>query len=158
MKKLMVLCGIFSLVFGVAGAVSATTITYDYLHAGDDTLTTRYAWATVETFDDDSLPWTWDGSGEVVSGEKSGKYAAPFNSSIMSVADTTDYLTVPNPERSGSYRAYLEGTYNYFGIFWGSVDDYNSLKFYEGDDEVASFTGADITNPANGNQEASSTN
>ena len=51
-------------------------------------------------------------------------------------------------------------TYDYFGLFWGSVDTYNSLQFYYDSTLVATYTGADITKPnaANGNQVAPNTN
>ena len=34
---------------------------------------------------------------------------------------------------------------NTFGLYWGSVDSYNSIKFYDGTTLVASYTGADIS-------------
>ncbi|MCJ7541251.1 MAG: PEP-CTERM sorting domain-containing protein [Desulfobacterales bacterium] len=162
MKKLLILCSVFLLVFGVAGAVSAVTITYDYSHMWDDTLTTPYSWATVETFDP-SASWTWTGDGMILSGSSSGQYAAPYNSSIMSAEDQFNYVTVPDPAvgSTGSYKATdLGGVYNYFGIFWGSVDTYNTLTFYLGSVEGLSFTGSDAIQPsdANGNQTAPSTN
>ena len=33
---------------------------------------------------------------------------------------------------------------NAFGLYWGSVDSYNTIKFYDGTTLVASYTGADI--------------
>jgi hypothetical protein len=33
---------------------------------------------------------------------------------------------------------------NYFGLYWGSVDAYNVLDFYDGSTLVESFTGADL--------------
>ncbi len=33
---------------------------------------------------------------------------------------------------------------NYFGLYWGSVDSYNDLSFYDGSKLVDSFTGADL--------------
>jgi len=162
MKKLMVLCSVFLFVLGIAGVGSAVTITYDNSYSADDTLTTPYDWATVETFDG-SLLWTWTGSGRIVSGALSGRYAAPYNEDIMGVPDQTKYVTVPDPDSggSGSYITNLGGgTYNYFGIFWGSVDSYNTLSFLNNGSEVASYDGTSITKPnlANGNQSAPSTN
>ena len=162
MKKLMVLCSVFLFAFGIAGVVSAVTITYDYSHSSDDTLTTPYDWATVETFDDSSLLWTWSGSGAIVNGAVINRFAAPYNDSIMSTADKTNYVTVPDPDSagSGSYTTDLGGTYNYFGIFWGSVDTYNTLSFLNNGSLVATYDGFSITTPndANGNQSAPSTN
>jgi len=160
MRRFLVFASVFLLVFGITGFANATVINYNYYHAADDTLTSPYSGVTVETFDSSGTPsWTWTGSGEIVQGEVGGKYAAPHNSDIMSDDDATWYITVPDPDgaSSGSYTATgLGGTYNYFGLFWGSVDTYNTLKFFLGTTEVDSYTGSDITNPnpANGNQQA----
>ena len=42
---------------------------------------------------------------------------------------------------------------NAFGLYWGSLDSYNTITFYDGATLVASYTGADIS-PLfpNGNQ------
>lgn len=162
MKKFLILSSVFLFLFGIVGSVSAVNISYEYSLSADGTLTTPYNWAVVETFDH-TLLWSWGGSGQIVQGALSGKYAAPYNSSIMPVADQTWYVTVPDPDggNTGSYTATgLGGNYNYFGIFWGSVDTYNTLSFYKGGSLVASYTGTDITTPnaANGNQSAPSTN
>ena len=155
--KRMMLIFLCAVIVGITGTVGAVSINYDYLLSADDTLTTPYSWATVETFDGDLL-WTWSGSGEVVSGALSGKYAAPYNNVLMLAADQTNYVTVPDPDggSSGAYAADLGGTYNYFGIFWGSVDTYNTLSFFNGGSQVASYNGSAITTPnvANGNQSA----
>jgi fibronectin-binding autotransporter adhesin len=39
-----------------------------------------------------------------------------------------------------------------FGLYWGSVDTYNSLAFYDGNVLVATISGADVAPPmaANG--------
>jgi len=52
----------------------------------------------------------------------------------------------------------LNSAYTYFGLFWGSIDSYNTLSFYNNNALVASFTGPDLTNPANGDQKAPATN
>ena len=48
----------------------------------------------------------------------------------------------------------------FLGLWWGSVDTYNTLSFYNGGNLVASFDGTAITTPnaANGNQTAPDTN
>jgi hypothetical protein len=35
----------------------------------------------------------------------------------------------------------------YFGLLWGTVDDFNTITFYDGADVVASFTGTDLLDP-----------
>jgi hypothetical protein len=162
MKKLLILSSVLLFIFGIVGSVGAVTISYENSIGGDGTLTTPYSWATVNTFDS-PLSWSWAGSGQIVQGSLSGKYAAPYNNALMAAPDTTKYVTVPDPDggSSGSYTATgLGGTYNYFGIFWGSVDTYNTLSFYNAGVAVATFAGTSITSPnaANGNQTAPSTN
>lgn len=146
MKKMMLL--IVACLFIVSNAFG-TTITYESKAGVGGTLTSIYDWAIVETFDGPSL-WNWAGSGKVVQGSLSGKYAAP------GLSDTTKYVSVPDPEgaSSGYYTAYLGNTYNYLGMFWGSVDSYNKLSFYNNNNLVASYTGSQVTMPnsANGNQ------
>lgn len=39
------------------------------------------------------------------------------------------------------------GPATYFGLLWGTVDDYNSITFYDGATVVGSFTGSDLLNP-----------
>jgi hypothetical protein len=36
----------------------------------------------------------------------------------------------------------------YFGLYWGSIDTYNTISFWDGSTEVASFTGADVAHAA----------
>ena len=63
--------------------------------------------------------------------------AAPYQATPVG----EDWLTVANPLASGSATFDLGTSYNYFGMFWGSVDSYNTITFYDGATEVASFTG-----------------
>lgn len=66
---------------------------------------------------------------------------------------TGKYISVPNPTRNGSATFELDASYDYFGMYWGSVDNYNSIAFYSGADLVQSFSGSDISPLiANGNQ------
>lgn len=104
-----------------------------------------------------SLPWTWTGDATIVNGSISGKYAAPYG---VGAVDASNYISVPNPVSNGSVMVQLGHLYNYFGLWWGSVDGYNTLSFYNGNTLVASITGQDATraSAANGNQSAPSTN
>ncbi|MFH2091216.1 MAG: PEP-CTERM sorting domain-containing protein [Pseudomonadota bacterium] len=160
MKKL------FLILYSIIGIQSVSNaLTIDYLHAvsSDGTLTSSFIGAVVETFD--SPTWEWEGSGQVVLGSLPGKYAAPYNSQYMSDKDLTHYMSVPDPDgaSTGAYATSFKETYTYFGLFWGSIDGYNSLSFYNGLDLVHSFNGKDITKPGEfgvnyGNQSAPSTN
>jgi len=71
----------------------------------------------------------------VVSGSSSGVYAAPFN-------DTTKYSTVSG---GASTTFNLGSVANYFGLYWGSIDGYNTISFYLGNAIVASYTGTPVT-------------
>jgi hypothetical protein len=73
-----------------------------------------------------------------------GLYATPFG-------DTTDYMAVLG---GGSEEIAYSSLKNRFGLYWGSVDTYNSLAFYNGGALVATITGADVAPPmkANGGQ------
>lgn len=86
------------------------------------------------------------GDYKIVSGSLPGLYTQPFGGN-------SPYLSVPNPS-TGTHTAVfgLGTTANYFGLFWGSIDDYNSISFYRDNIELASFSGADIAGKqANGN-------
>ncbi len=75
----------------------------------------------------------------IVSGSSSGLYAAPPNSGPNT--NTSDYLTVPSGQSSGSVDIALGGDYNYYGFYWGSIDAYNTVSFLNGGSEVFSYTG-----------------
>jgi hypothetical protein len=106
-------------------------------------------------------------SAQAVQGSASGTYAAPYLSGNNGFnfggqpdgADTTTYLS------SGSTGAFsgagatlaFPGLERYMGLLWGSVDKYNTLTFFNGAAEIATFTGADVSTLANGDQGASGT-
>ena len=60
----------------------------------------------------------------------------------------------------GTVTATPGGSYNYFGLYWGSMDDYNTLTFYSGSNAILSITGADVITALNllGNQTAAGSN
>jgi hypothetical protein len=148
-------------VFGIVGSAAAYSISYEYAAVPNSQFTTPYAWATVETFESyPSLLWTWIPTdeftvraGALVSGE-----------SAPPAGDTTQYVSIPeinDNDNTGSVTVTgLGGTYDYFGLFWGSVDTYNTLSFYKEGVLTDTVTGtqAIYANPANGNQTAPSTN
>ena len=75
------------------------------------------------------------------------------NQSAPPAGVNSNYLSVPNPIQSGTAEFGLGGNYDYFGLFWGSVDSYNTLSFWSAGTQVVSFTGSQITPLlANGNQ------
>lgn len=75
------------------------------------------------------------------SGTQSGVAATPFG-------DATQYYSTG----LGTTTITFDETATYLGLLWGSVDGYNSIAFYDGDTLIGTIKGADIRNPANGDQ------
>jgi hypothetical protein len=120
-----------------AGAGSAHAAIIDtYFTPG---MTTTVADATVFTFDDHVKPAAYySGAGAVLDASVDGKAAAP-------AGDSTPFLSVAYPNSSGSETFYSGGaTFNYFGLYWGSMDAYNTLSFLRGGTVIASLTGAEV--------------
>jgi len=108
-------------------------------------------------FVDLDLGATFTGSGNagVVNGS-SAVTAAPFVGPFPGHADTTNYLSIG---ANGTETITFAAEQNVFGLYWGSVDSYNTIAFYDGAELVASYTGADVS-PLfpNGNQGSFSSN
>jgi hypothetical protein len=86
------------------------------------------------------------GAFQIVLGSVSGRYAQPAGTN-------TPYLSVPNPVAYGSAMFTLGSIANYFGLYWGSIDSYNSIAFWYGGSVIASYSGTDLVGAfANGNQ------
>ena len=159
MKRFLNLFSLCILLLGLSGVANATSINYISAVAGDgNSYTSPYSGVTVYTFDGAPV-LNWSGNGAVVSGS-TGINAAPFG---VSAQNATNYLAVPTTGGTGSITAILPNAVNnYFGLWWGSVDSYNTLAFYNGTSTtpVESFTGSAAINPsaANGNQTAPSEN
>jgi len=144
MSKIVRGIAVFVVTWGAA--ISAQAIPVVSLSAGNQT-TTSVAGATTIDFDSGCGYATCSGDFKIVSGSAANLYAQPFGID-------SPYLSVPNPSDTIHTAVFgLGTTANYFGLFWGSIDDYNSISFYRDNLEIASFSGADIVgNRANGNQ------
>jgi len=118
---------------------------------------------TTVNFDSGSAPTTgyatYSGAGgstpTVLSGSVASDHTAPSG-------DTTPYLTVA-PAGSGAQGAdspvtiTLSSLANYFGAYWGSIDAYNTISFYNTNTNTleGSFTGASVPGVTdNGSQSA----
>lgn len=137
-----------ALALSLGGVANAAVITN--LSAVGET-TTSIIGTTVIDFNAGMGYASASGDYQVVSGSVSGKYAQPAGTS-------SPYLSVPNPVSHGSALFGLGVAANYFGLYWGSVDTYNNISFYLDSALVASFGGAQIAPPANGDQASSTTN
>lgn len=62
------------------------------------------------------------------------------------------YLSVPNPSSSGTATLTFANEMNYLGLFWGSVDSYNIITFWNNGTEVDKVDGLDIYSLAIGDQ------
>jgi PEP-CTERM motif len=111
--------------------------------------TTTVAGATVFDFDS-GLSSSYTGGQRFVN-SVSGISAAP-------AGDNTPYYSVAHS--TGTFAASVGDSYNYFGLYWGSIDDYNTLSFYSGDTLLASITGSDVISAGSalGDQSATGSN
>ncbi len=102
-------------------------------------MTTQVANATTYDFDSGAKPAGYSGAGWILPSSVPGMSAAP-------AGDNTPFLSVAFPLSSGTetYSAAPGSLYNYFGLYWGSIDDYNSLRFFNGDTLLATVTGGDV--------------
>jgi hypothetical protein len=85
---------------------------------------------------------------QFVTGSLSGQYAAPFG-------DTSQYVTIgTNPSPGSASLVMPVGTFNYIGLYWGSIDNYNSITIHDtsGIDTVINATNFPILKPANGDR------
>ncbi len=78
------------------------------------------------------------GRAGVVNGSAGGVTAAPYVGPSHGGQDTTNYLSIGG---GGSETITFNSEKNSFGLYWGSLDSYNTIKFYDGNTLVASYTG-----------------
>jgi Ca2+-binding RTX toxin-like protein len=101
-------------------------------------LTTSRTAETVVTFDIGftSLPSYTGGS--IRQGDQVGLWLAPSN-------NTSNYLSVDPFSGTPSVISAPNGTlWKYFGLYWGSIDDYNSIEFWKDNTRIAYYSGSDI--------------
>ena len=67
--------------------------------------------------------------------------AAPFVGPLPGARDTTNYLSIGG---NATETITFASQKNAFGLYWGSLDTHNTIKFYDGTTLVASYTGSDI--------------
>lgn len=143
MNKFVKLAGAGVLALGAAAAQAIPVVTLS--DAG--LTTTSVAGATTIDFNSGCGYASCAGDYEVVSGSLASVYAAP-------AGVNSPFLTVPYDNANGSATFALGTTSDYFGLYWGSIDAYNSIRFFLNGNQIASFSGTQIVgaNYANGNQ------
>ena len=98
------------------------------------------------SFDNGAGTISYTGTSGVYDGFVTGVTAAPF---IGSSPTTGNYLAA---QPNGAVTINYAQSQHYFGMAWGSVDTYNTLTFYNGNQIVEQVPGKAITNAANGSQ------
>lgn len=90
-----------------------------------------------------------EGHAGVVHGA-SATSAPPFEGPLPGHSDASNYLSIG---AHASETITFDTPKNSFGLYWGSVDSYNTISFYDDDKLVASYSGSDVAPLlANGNQ------
>jgi hypothetical protein len=126
-----------------AGAISYSWSPFDAAIAPGEVM--------VQTFDAPiaaGYTMTWSNAGIYQGPLVSGIAAPPQN-------DTTKYLSVYT---GGLATLTAPGTIKSLSFYWGSMDEYNKITFKSAGGFSKSFDGDDLNSPANGNQQAASTN
>lgn len=131
---------------GMAAASSANAAVALWTTSGP---TTTYGTATT-IIDFDSTNGSFSGDFGIFNGLQPNVAAPPFN-------DSTKYGSVGSSVGSpaGVATLTLSSAVTYLGLYWGSIDSYNTISFYDANHNlVGSKNGIDVLNPANGNQGA----
>ncbi|WP_316232400.1 VCBS domain-containing protein [Bradyrhizobium sp. SZCCHNR1051] len=96
--------------------------------------------------------FTASGNAGIVHGS-SPVSAAPY---MVDGVDKTNYLSIGSHAQE---TITFDSVKNSFGLYWGSVDSYNSISFYNGNKLVASYSGSDVAPLlANGGQTSLASN
>ena len=76
--------------------------------------------------------------------------------------DTTNYLAVSYPDEAGAVQLFFSTPGYYFGIYWGSLDSWNTVAFLSNHVQIAAFSGSDIATltglAADGDQQSLASN
>ncbi|WP_084800919.1 PEP-CTERM sorting domain-containing protein [Bradyrhizobium sp. Tv2a-2] len=93
------------------------------------------------------------GTGPLVASSGSVNYTSGTSSlAAAPFGDSTGYASIGSTTTPQTATLSLGAGVDYFGFYWGSVDTYNTVTFYDNGKVIGSFTGADVLNPANGFQ------
>lgn len=169
MKKL--LASITGLMFslGLSAAAGAYTITYNHdLAVNGNDFISPYVNVPVpsptlinlqtQNFEGTTIAGL-TGNFALVTGLTEGYNAPPFG---LSLKDQTQYLTVPKDVNTAPVSATMSfgQSYDYLGLWWGSIDSYNTLSFISNNSIVKQFKGSELPTPSvsNGAQTSNMSN
>jgi hypothetical protein len=127
-------------------AMAGLSWNYNYADGDGTSLTSPYSWATVDKFSGTRPGWTYTGNYAIYTGDVSGKASAPW-SVLDGVKDNTPYLAVPKTNQIAPYSVTVDfggAAYNYLGLHWGSMDNYNQIEFLSGGSVVETINGNQV--------------
>ncbi len=105
---------------------------------------------------------TYSATNGIVQGNLSGEYASPFNNASKFLTISPKGDKVANRDVAGNTGAVtinFASALDYFGFYWGSIDTYNFVDVYSGNNLLKTFNGANVPGaPANGAQSGSANN
>jgi PEP-CTERM motif len=129
-----------ALAFGLALAASVAQAGVIHYVLDPGVYTTQIAGATTVDFNDDTCGQytSCTGNGALVTGNAAGRYASP-----LGISDS--YLSAAYYSPIGSVTLTTPGSYDYFGLYWGSLDSYNSIHFYNDETLIGSYQGAEVS-------------
>ncbi len=122
---------------------------------------------SVETFDLGGGAGCGPTLGETISGDFSISNTSVNGVRAAPAGDSTCYFAVPSAVSSGQASVDFTPTFNtgtervsYLGLYWGSIDLFNAIDFYDGSDLLQTITGADVLDALtlSGNQSAPGSN
>lgn len=141
MKLVKIFAGAL-LALGVSAIQAAPIVSLGELSV----LHTTVSGATEYTFADFECPYASCSGDFAILSDSTGQAARPFGAE-------SNWLTVPYNNLPGSVAFGLGFSADYFGLYWGSIDAYNSIAFYNDENLVGSFSGSELVGAfANGNQ------
>jgi PEP-CTERM motif len=173
MKKLLVSLGAIVAVAALNGAAHAVTITSTTsggIFGNSNPLTD----ATFESISPVNIPSVFPGvtapapftdgninfSGTGIIVNNLG--ATTSNFSASPAGDTTNYLSlIANGTETLTFGSLGTDVRTSFGLYWGSIDAYNSITFFTTNNGPVTYTGSDLPSPplgSNGDQASSLTN
>lgn len=127
-----------TLALGLASASLglSTTITIGGTLSGNSGETTSIANTSLTNFDSWTLPsnYTLTGTAGIVSGNSNGQYASPTGDSTPYLSTGTGAVTID----------FASQPIDYFGLYWGSVDAYNSIVFTNTLGQTSTYSGSSL--------------
>ncbi|MEN6578411.1 MAG: hypothetical protein ABFD90_18850 [Phycisphaerales bacterium] len=156
MRRMIVVLAVFAVLPVAAWAdMSFTFGGAPALDTPSSGFTTSVGGAVVDTFAAGSTPagWTYGGSFSIEKGSDGFK-AAPA-SAAETLPTSSEYFCVPayipaGQPASGMAWVTFSTDQNYLGLYWGSIDTYNTVRFYLDDVLVDTVTGGEVLDAFDG--------